>query len=260
MKDAKPERTDTDLLFISYARADATTVLVDVAALQTAGVTVWYDDAIPGGVLWREELARRIAGARGVVCFLSANFLRSQYCIAELSFAIDETIPLVCVYLEPLTLTAGLRMSIGHRQALLRYALSSEDYLERLVAAVGHSLTPAAADSVELPTTYLLPDSLSIRYGQRSYTVPAHFGGRFLVGRSPECQLLIESNFISRRHGYFTVQHGDFRYTDQSSNGSVLKTTDAEVLVHGDAVTLPHTGELRLGDVTIAFVILRGSA
>jgi len=259
MKDSTSERADTGFLFISYARADADAVLADVAALRMAGVSVWYDEAIPGGVLWREELAQRIAGARGVVCFLSANFLRSQYCIAEISFAIDETIPLVCVYLEPLTLSAGLRMSVGHRQGLLRYTMPQEQYLERFVAAVRQITTPASADASELPSTYLFRNSLSIRYGQLSYTVPAHFGGRFLVGRSPECQLLIDSNFISRHHGYFTSQHGDFRYTDQSSNGSVLKTTAAEALVHGDAVTLPDAGELRLGDVTIAFVILRGS-
>jgi len=259
MNDGTSEHTDSGFLFISYARADAPAVLPDIAALRSGGISVWYDEAIPGGVLWREELAQRIAGARGVVCFLSANFLRSQYCIAELSFAIDETIPLVCVYLEPLTLTAGLRMSIGHRQALLRYAMPAHDYLERLVAAVRQIMTPAGAESDELPNTSLLRDSLSIRYGQRSYTVPAHFGGRFMVGRSPECQLLIDSNFISRRHGYFTAPHGAFRYTDQSSNGSVLKTTDAEVLVHGDVVTLPDAGELRLGAVTIVFAILRGS-
>jgi TIR domain/FHA domain len=237
-------------LFVSYARADAAVVTHDIGILREAGLDSWYDEHLPAGVLWREELARRIEGCGAVLCFLSKQSVASQYCTAEWTFAADSRKPLICIYLEDVALTPGLSMSIGRHQGLIRYALEPAAYRDKLIDAARRALMP---DTSSGPSTLFLPETLLLRHADRSAIVPAGFSELFSVGRGADCNLIIESAFISRRHGYFKALGGAFVYRDESRNGTILKTDTEEQLLHGESTTLPRVGRLVIGDVTIEF-------
>ena len=56
MNKIAPQRpSEQSYLFVSYAHADAAVVMNDLAVLGAEGINFWRDDAIPGGVEWREE-------------------------------------------------------------------------------------------------------------------------------------------------------------------------------------------------------------
>jgi TIR domain len=59
-------------VFVSYTREDEARVAAIVAGLESAGLSVWWDRAIPGGASWRQTIADRLDAARCVIVVWSA--------------------------------------------------------------------------------------------------------------------------------------------------------------------------------------------
>ncbi|BAY40176.1 forkhead-associated protein [Nostoc sp. NIES-2111] len=68
--------------------------------------------------------------------------------------------------------------------------------------------------------------------------------GECIIGRSPDCDLPLESPDVSRIHGKFFVQAGNYYYCDTGSrNGSIINNKLAEknqpyLLKHGDSIQI----------------------
>jgi pSer/pThr/pTyr-binding forkhead associated (FHA) protein len=67
--------------------------------------------------------------------------------------------------------------------------------------------------------------------------------GKFIVGRDADCQLLLDSNFISRHHCVLLMDDDTLRIRDLGSkNGTYvngdLTPTGERVLVHGDTISV----------------------
>ena len=99
--------------FISYAHADAERVLSVIGALNGDRYRLWYDAGIEAGTNWPEVVASHLLHAGAVVFFLSARFLRSQNCIREVHYAVSQRKPMICVYLEPVSLPEDLAMQFS---------------------------------------------------------------------------------------------------------------------------------------------------
>ncbi|MEJ2090197.1 MAG: TIR domain-containing protein, partial [Gammaproteobacteria bacterium] len=125
-------RGNGEYVFVSYAHADAATVYPDLAALQDAGFNVWYDEGISPGSRWTSELADAIDGASLVIGFLSPSAVASENCINEIEFAVSRRRPILVVHTEETALPAGLELSLGGRQALMRHRLDLAAYRQRL--------------------------------------------------------------------------------------------------------------------------------
>lgn len=71
------------------------------ASLESNFVTAWLDNMDPsgigGGAVWREEIARGILGASVVLCIVSSDYSKSQWCMKELAFAKQHDIPGTCI-------------------------------------------------------------------------------------------------------------------------------------------------------------------
>ena len=105
-------------IFISYAHKDAETVLPIIAAMQARGYRVWYDAGIEGGTEWPEYIATHLDESSCVIAFLSESSVNSPNCRREINFSIELCKELLCVYLEPVKLTLGMRMQLNTLQAL----------------------------------------------------------------------------------------------------------------------------------------------
>ncbi len=112
-------------VFVCYSHDDSGIVYSDILSLHQQGVNLWYDEGIPAGTEWHDELAMRIKGAALFIYFVSPASIASAHCRRELNFALDEGLPLVAVHIEPSPLPDGLRLALGNRQAILRHALSA---------------------------------------------------------------------------------------------------------------------------------------
>jgi len=129
-------RGDGPFLFVSYAHADAESVYPDLVALRDAGFNVYYDEGISPGSRWTSDLADAIQRCSVFVAFLSPDAVASENCSNEIEFAVSRRRPMLVVHAQPTTLPAGLELSLGSRQALLKTELTQETYQQRLVTAV----------------------------------------------------------------------------------------------------------------------------
>lgn len=134
-------------VFVSYAHDDAGMVYPELLRLRAAGLNVWYDEGIAPGSSWREDLALSISDSSAFVFVITPRSVRSHNCVREVNFALDATIPVLSVFLEPTDLPPGLKLALGDRQAILRHELSASDYEDKLVTTlrrlVGKSDAPA---------------------------------------------------------------------------------------------------------------------
>lgn len=137
----KPRAYTGDLPYIAvcYARKDSDQVYPCIAQWQSAGYRVWYDEGIPLGVNWEDEVARRLAKAEQVVFFLSQDTMKSHWTRRELSYSLNkqkEVLPLLlektdipdgwAFLLNPIQFIELHRLSPERREEVLKTALTSK--------------------------------------------------------------------------------------------------------------------------------------
>ena len=60
----------TPNIFVSYAHADKGTAATVVQALQSAGLNVWWDEDIPLGPQWQDELQSKLNECAAVLVLI----------------------------------------------------------------------------------------------------------------------------------------------------------------------------------------------
>jgi adenylate cyclase len=87
-------------VFISYSRDDAKTARLFADGFQSAGLTVWWDDALRSGEAFDESIERALREAKAVVVLWSTTSVTSRWVRAEATQA-DRNRTLVPVMIEP---------------------------------------------------------------------------------------------------------------------------------------------------------------
>jgi len=91
------------------------------------------------------------------------------------------------------------------------------------------------------------PLSIELRNGT-CRTVLGATHAQYSIGRSLECDIVLDSDHASRRHALIGFAHGQCLLTDTSTNGTWLCVArSSPVLVRRDTVVLDGRGELGLG-------------
>lgn len=67
------------------------------------------------------------------------------------------------------------------------------------------------------------------------------------VGRSSNCELKFYNRYTSRLHAKFQYENGEFTVTDQSTNGTYIKTDEGEMFLMGEKMPLRGSGIISLG-------------
>lgn len=119
-------------VFVSYSHKDSAVVYDEIRYLQKLGVNVWYDEGIDAGDEWTETLANAISGCIKFLFFITPNSVASGHCRRELNFANQQAIAVTAIHLESTELPGGIQLSIGNRQAIIKYLLSDADYSKKL--------------------------------------------------------------------------------------------------------------------------------
>ena len=68
---------DEPYVFVCYAHDDEATVFPDIQWLREQGITLWYDEGISAGKVWRAEILKALQGASKVLYYISAASLQS---------------------------------------------------------------------------------------------------------------------------------------------------------------------------------------
>lgn len=119
-------------VFVCYAHDERAIVLEQITWLRGQGFEVWYDEAIEAGSRWSEDLARAVDGCAAFLYFLSPRSVSSRYCLDEVHFALECNRPIIPVEIAPVTLTPGLKLSIGGTHRLFMYRMEPDEFRQKL--------------------------------------------------------------------------------------------------------------------------------
>lgn len=90
-------------VFVSYSRKDMDFATMLVAALESEGFTVWWDQHIRGGRKWNDELEHRLNQAGCIIVIWSEHSAASDWVLAEATVGLDSR-KLVPVFIDDCTL------------------------------------------------------------------------------------------------------------------------------------------------------------
>ena len=125
---------DEPYVFVCYAHDDDDVVYPEMGWIHEQEINLWYDEGIPGGRIWLEEIGERIKGASHILYYISAASLASDHCSREIHFALEHSKNIVPVYLEDIELTTDLQVALSRVQALQRD--DTQRYRRHLVNAL----------------------------------------------------------------------------------------------------------------------------
>ena len=95
-----------------------------------------------------------------------------------------------------------------------------------------------------------LNQSIHLIYQGLTKTIQ-HDAPAFVLGRSPENNLVIEAPLVSRIHAYCVYRRGKFILIDQSTNGTYVKTGEGpEIYLRREEIPLVGRGIIGLGEST----------
>ena len=123
-------------IFLSYAHKNADKVLPEIDRLRKLGYHVWYDEGIAPGNEWTSEIASALEKAAFFLVMLSPEAAISENVQNEIYYAVEDKKPFLAVHLAETKLEGGVRLQIGTKQAILKYNMSDEEYVFKLVEAL----------------------------------------------------------------------------------------------------------------------------
>jgi len=144
-------------VFISYAREDAETARRFAEAFESAGLSVWWDDALRSGEVFDESIERALREAKAVVVLWSPSSVTSRWVRAEATQA-DRNRTLVPVMIKPCQ--RPIIFELTHTADLAHWRGDHTDKAwEGLVADVRRLVevqtTPRAAEQGVVPSSGL---------------------------------------------------------------------------------------------------------
>lgn len=140
-----PALPATPYVFICYAHDERDTVVEQIDWLRSQGLTVWFDEAMEAGSRWSDDLARAVEGCSAFLYFLSPRSVSSRYCLDEVHFALECSRPIVPVEIAPVTLTPGLKLSIGGTHRLFMHRMEPDEFRRKLAKGLKDAMTGGSA-------------------------------------------------------------------------------------------------------------------
>ena len=240
-------------IFLSYAREDHVIAGHVAKHLQEEGLNVFWDREIPVGKTWESHIEEKLSKARCVVVLWSSSSVASDWVRAEAAAAVDRGV------LAPATIdatrpplrfrtiqTADLAGWGGRREHV---GLANLTAAARMLADVGRepqvvSRQPDQIRGSERPIAIAEVEtgpnrgrSITLTEGMTSVT----------IGRSRDCDFVLDDHYISRSHCRLEVQPMDRGSRTGGEYGFALidSGSSAGTLVNGERVEL---ADLRSGD------------
>lgn len=127
---------DDSYVFVCYAHKDSPVVYPELAWLHEQGINIWYDEGISPGAEFPEKLGSAILGASAILFYISSTSVHSRHCRNEVYFGLDRATPVMALHIEETEMPAGLALTTGTSQAILRYELDQDRYRKKLVTAL----------------------------------------------------------------------------------------------------------------------------
>jgi hypothetical protein len=108
------------------------------------------------------------------------------------------------------------------------------------------NMAPASSSFTSLPLQNQ-GEKLTLAYQSKRYKIPVATTS-YILGRGADCDLLVDGDLISRHHSKIEHRRGKFVITDQSTNGTFIRTQEGqEIFLRREELTLFGVGFISLG-------------
>ena len=105
----------------------------------------------------------------------------------------------------------------------------------------------ATASSFTNPSRNEELSNLTLTYEDKDYSIPVDTTS-YLVGRGKDCELIVKGDLISRYHSRIEHRRGKYIITDQSTNGTFIRTSAGQnIFLRREEFTLFASGYISLG-------------
>ena len=129
-----------DGVFISYSHKDVDAVEKIVEILRnTCKKEVWFDRNLRGGENYFSVIANEILQNDFFVFIVSDHSVNSEWCIRELQFAASESKKIIAIWLDNITIPAGVRLVIQNTHYINRYSTTNSLFSDALMLAFSGS-------------------------------------------------------------------------------------------------------------------------
>ena len=140
-KSLAPYHGSEPFIFISYSHRNSARAAEFIRQMNRSGFRVWYDEGLIPGREWDENIARIIMDCSYVIALLTPEYLASANCRDELNFARDKNKPLLLIYLDEVTLPAGMELRLGRIFAVHRAQYATDEaFYSKVFSAKGIAL------------------------------------------------------------------------------------------------------------------------
>ncbi len=229
MNNLRSYKGDQPYIFISYSHKDKDGVFSVLSQMQTDGYRVWFDEGIDPGTEWDDEIAKNICDCGYFIAFITRNYLLSENCKDELSYARDLDKKRLLVYLEEVTLPAGMAMRMNRIQYVNKPSyVNDADFYEKLYSSDG--ISEFSSNGGKSTVSKREESSFTVNQPKRTYGRINFEDGSVYEG---------EKSLSGQMDG-----HGTLR----SSNGNVYEGDFKEGKRHGKGVLTYADGDVYKGE------------
>lgn len=258
-------------VFVSYAREDGGVVYPLVMRLKRHGVPIWIDEHnIESGMHWDLAIEDALRDASHVLVILSKASVQSQYVRAEIDLALEGKKKIVPILINACTRPIQIR-----RIQYIDFMKDEVNGFKKLLKALPHELN---LNQESVSRTIVVPKAGAVDgvYGEKFVIFPEdkktiQEGGKYIyptlvfestnrknrrnwimkinalyIGREHDCDIVIPSKEISRRHAQIVRRGERYQIIDLDStngtwmNGEKLEINKPIVLKHGDKLNFAH--------------------
>ena len=111
----------------------------------------------------------------------------------------------------------------------------------------GDMTNMATASSFTNPSRNEPLKNLTLTYERKSYSIPVDTAS-YIMGRGKDCELVVKGDLISRYHCRIEHRRGKYIITDQSTNGTFIRTTGGQIIfLRREEFTMFGSGDISLG-------------
>ena len=229
-------------IFVSYSHKDSELVFTEIARLNKLGYHIWYDEGISPGNEWTQEIAQALEHCALFVVFFTPNSASSDNVQNEIDFVLNEKKPCLGVYLKETNLQGRTKLRFGMKQAILKYNMTEEEYVFKLVGAL-EQLGMKVGENVDVSSTI---NKTSAQENKLKKNKKILIGGISLAGVVILCVALALS-------GAFSGTKGNTGTTDSGKTAGSSNTTGDTGSADGDSsktdtVTLDETNDSKYAD------------
>ena len=169
----------TSDFFLSYRRSDRALAKRLVDAIVARGATIWWDEMIPGGVDWRDEIVEHLNSAQVMIILFSEDCNQSRQLRKELALADEMNKVVIPLLIEDTKPKGHFLYELASRNWLQIYSdpeSKIDDVSEKLLEMVGFT-APGPVPHIEAaqPDASEIPAKLKRSQTQHFSSRPRHY-------------------------------------------------------------------------------------